>query len=351
MRARRGYTLIELVVAIASASVLMVGLSSALFVSAQALEMDNGATLEQSRAEQALARMVTDLGEATRFEVFSSNAARFYVPDRDGDGLEEELAYSWSGVAGAPLMLEQDGRSAALLKDVASLDLHAITRSVAAQDVTIPINPPYPVVESFSSVEVDPIATALVLPTPAGVVTGELLIAAVAIDEDRQDSLAAPSGWTLIDLGVEQEKVTFGVWWKLATSSEPADYTWTWTDAEEAVGVGLRISNQHPTSPISIFSTANGKSSSPGCAAVTTAIDQSLVIRWGGFRHNQIGAPGDTGLSNHVDVYMNGVGNGVSLGAGYRVQEQAGDTGTASFALTGSKEYRTVTVAISPEAD
>lgn len=351
MRTRDGYTLIELVVAIASASVLMVGLSSALFVSARALEMDNGATLQQSRAEQALARLMTELGDATRFEGAGVNALAFYVPDRDGDGLEERLAFSWSGVAGDPLMFEQNGRSVVLLNDVASLDFQTVTQSLTAQDVTIATPSPWPIVESSSFAEIDPKASSLVLPAPSGTVEGDLLIATVAIHNDRVDSLTPPSGWTTLDVGLGEDKVTLGVWWKLATDAEPSDYTWNWSGDEEAIGVGLRISNQYEGNPITAFLAGNGKSSTPECPSVAASLENSLVLRVGGFHKEKFDTPGDTGLIGHTDLHMDGVSDDVSLGIGYRVQLVTGDSGVANFVLNGDEEYRTMSLIIAPEGD
>lgn len=349
MNAPRGYTLIELIVATASASVLMVGLSSALFVSVRALEMDNGATLQQCRAEHALSRLMADLGEATRFETATTTTLSFYVPDRNDDGLEELIGYSWSGVAGDPLMHAQSGRTAILLKDVTSLDFRSVLQNLTALDVTVQPPPPWPIVESTSLVEVDPKSDSLTLPAPNDIEPGEFLLAAVAIHNDRKDSLSPPAGWSVLDLNVEDGKVTLGVWWKIATSSEPTDYTWTWSGDEEAIGVGLRISNQYAGNPITSFAVGNGNSTSPGCPTTGVTLDNSLIVRLGGFHKDKVGTAGETGLIDHTDVYMDEVSKDVSLGVGHRVQEAAGNTGVANFVLTSNEEYRSLTVVIAPE--
>ncbi|QDT69052.1 hypothetical protein MalM25_19780 [Planctomycetes bacterium MalM25] len=348
MSSSRGYTLIELMVAIASASVLMIGLSGALFVSARALETDEGATLKRSRADQALSRVLSELSEATRIESASATELRFRVPDRDADGVEESLAFTWSGVAGDPLRFESQGRNAVLLRDVTSLDFTSLTRFVAAQDVTIPPPPPWPLIEAYSSVKVESKETELTLPAPLGVQAGELLIASLAIHHDRSDSIASPPGWAVIDLGHEDDKVMLGVWWKLATNAEPDDYTWSWSGSTQAIGVALRISNQYAGNPLTAFSAFNGKSSAPVCSAAGVTLDNSLVLRIGGFHKDKVGTPGETGLADHTDVFMDTANGDVSLGVGHQVQEESGGTSQASFALTGDEVFRTLTIVVAP---
>ncbi|MEN0111594.1 MAG: hypothetical protein AAF805_12815, partial [Planctomycetota bacterium] len=83
MNARRpAYTLIELVIASASASVLVVGLSASLYVAGRALDVDEGVSLRQQAASGSLAVVEAELAEATRFTELKPSAVAFSVPDR-----------------------------------------------------------------------------------------------------------------------------------------------------------------------------------------------------------------------------------------------------------------------------
>ena len=83
---------------------------------------------------------------------------------------------------------------------------------------------------------------------------------------------------------------------------------------------------------------------------MTTTVADTVVLRLGGFDDDDIntGAPG---LSGHTAINMGDSGNGGSTasgGSGYVLQSTAGGSGTSSFALTDSEEYRAVTIAITP---
>ncbi|MCX5633120.1 MAG: LamG domain-containing protein [Phycisphaerae bacterium] len=60
--------------------------------------------------------------------------------------------------------------------------------------------------------------TSVTISTPA-TSSGDLLITAVATDGDTSTTIAAPSGWTLINRGANGSVVTLGAWWKIAGSS------------------------------------------------------------------------------------------------------------------------------------
>ena len=196
-------------------------------------------------------------------------------------------------------------------------------------------------------------SNALVVAKPAGTVTGDLLIAAVAVDGKKTNSLAAPAGWNVVNVGeepVDAGQVTLGVWWKLADAGETADYTFTWSANESAYGMVMRFTGHDPVNPINVSSVAGGVSGSPGSPAVTTTVPNTMILRLGGFDDDDINI-GNPGLPGHTAITMgkSSSGNGTaSGGAGYTIQEAAGDSGISTFTLTKAEEYRTVTIAIAP---
>jgi prepilin-type N-terminal cleavage/methylation domain-containing protein len=106
---RDGFTLIELVVSILAASMLLVGLSSALYISIQATEPNIGGHESQLHAGQTLADLTSELRFAQTFLERSSNAVEFTVADRDNDSISETIRWEWSGVAGDPLTRQING--------------------------------------------------------------------------------------------------------------------------------------------------------------------------------------------------------------------------------------------------
>ncbi|TWT47570.1 hypothetical protein [Botrimarina hoheduenensis] len=349
MRPRPAYTLIELLVATASASVLVVGLSAALFVSAKALNVDEGASIARSNGDAQLNRLLTDVGSALRFTERSPTALAFSVPDFTGDDQPETLRYAWSGTPGDPLTRSINGSAALpLVRDVRSLSFAGLEQVVAATDVTVAPDPPWPIVESFASQALSSAGVQVTIAAPLGIVADELLLATVVVRNDRVASLVAPIGWSLLQLEQEDGKVTLGVWWKRATASEPATYQWTWAGNEHALGWILRISNQYAGNPITAFAAANGKSKDPVGPATSSTLDNSLVVRVGGFHDDDItvGAPG---LAGHTPVLMQASSNKCSGGCGYRPLKVAGLSGESLFALTAAQEYRTLTVIVAPK--
>ena len=192
--------------------------------------------------------------------------------------------------------------------------------------------------------------TNVTIDKPFGTAAGDLLIAAVATDGDRASSLAAPAGWNSIDLATEGGDVTFGVWWKLAGASESGSYTMSWSGNEHAYGWIMRFTGVDPSNPIDASANTGGTSSAPTSPAVTTTVTDTVVLRLGGFDDDDIntGAPG---LSGHTVINMGDSGNGGSTasgGSGFVLQPAAGNSGTSSFDLTNSEQYRAVTIAITP---
>ncbi len=197
--------------------------------------------------------------------------------------------------------------------------------------------------------------TYVTVTAPAGISSGDLLIAAVATDGGTSTTIAAPAGWTLLDRGSDSlNRVTLGVWWKLAGASEPSSYTFTWTGYERAYGWVMRFTGHDPADPINDHQFQQGTSSdsTPPCPSVTTTVADTMIVRIGGFdRHNvTIDNPG---LAGHTGITMdesNANNQACSGGAGYSQQAAIGASGTVNFTLTASRRYRTVTIAIAPVA-
>jgi hypothetical protein len=189
------------------------------------------------------------------------------------------------------------------------------------------------------------------IPKPGGTNEGDLLIAAVATDGDTFLTITPPSGWAEISLGQQAGEVTFGVWWKIAGSGEPAQYQFPWFGTEQGYGWIMRFTGHDSGSPIATAAASMGSSSNPLSTNLITGADGMLILRLGGFDDDDItldapGLPGHTVIT--MDRSETGNKDTVSGGAGYIIQETAGDTGTSYFSLTKSEEFRTVTVAIRP---
>jgi len=191
---------------------------------------------------------------------------------------------------------------------------------------------------------------ALTLSKPGGTAAGDLLIAAIATDGNQQTWNPPSTGWNLINQGNQSDEVSLAVWWKLAGSSEPAGYNFSWAEDQEAYAWMMRFTGHDPANPINVSSNVGGSSSSPSSPAVTTSVADTMILRIGGFDDDDVSV-GVPGLSGHTAITMGNsdTGNGTcSGGAGYLIQSTAGSSGTSTFSLTRSEQYRAVTIGIAP---
>ena len=128
---RSGHTLVELVMAMGSATFLMGGLASTIYIASHALDGAGSAPIQTLTAAENNDDLMADLQYALSFSERTANAVTFQVPDRDGDELPETIRYSWSGTPGDPLLMEYNGGPpATLVDDVQQLDLTYLLRTM-----------------------------------------------------------------------------------------------------------------------------------------------------------------------------------------------------------------------------
>lgn len=135
LAARRAFTLVELVLACALLAILLAAGRGAIFLaskSARSVPADQSVTLSA-----ALNQVSADILGSTQIFELSQNSIGLVVPDRNGDGEDESIKYSWSGTAGAPLLRTQNsGNAEAIVASLQSFAVAAVERSI-----TIPGQP------------------------------------------------------------------------------------------------------------------------------------------------------------------------------------------------------------------
>ena len=127
---RGGYTLLELIVSASIGSLLLIGLSSALVISARSLESDAGTWSKTRAAHRVLCQMERDIQSARSLVELTATSVTLTVPDRNGDNVAETIRYAWSGVAGEPLERSYNGATLVMAEDVQSFSLDWVTRSL-----------------------------------------------------------------------------------------------------------------------------------------------------------------------------------------------------------------------------
>ncbi len=362
MTRRAGYTLIELVVSMAAAATLMVGLASCLHIAFRVFDAQL-ASIRASKAAEVQADIMRDLGRATIFTSRSSDAVTFKVPDENGDNVEETISYSFD--PNGELSMTFNGTSSILLRDLSSSQFSYLARSQAG---SAPVPAMFDVskwgtrwdgsstgsvvYEEFTEEKESSDVNLISVDLPGGTVAGDLLILAVAFN--GQESFVDPSGWTRIHASEDnQGRVSLGVWWKIADSPEAFSHSVAWSDSDEAYGWMMRFTGHNTSNPIEASANAKGNSISPTSPAVSTSVDNCLILRLGAFDRNYI-TTDDAGVTDHTTITMDSSssnGSSTSGGAAYATLTTAGDSGSETFQLSQQEQFVTVTIAIAPEAN
>jgi Big-like domain-containing protein len=157
----------------------------------------------------------------------------------------------------------------------------SLTSAPATVSVTVNDTPPPPtsvgVVFRSASGDGNATATSLVLSAPAGIAVGDLLLA--SIDVRGSPGITAPAGWTLVRSDQSGYTIKQAIYYKVATVSEPASYTWSWGGAQGASGGISAYSGVDSSAPIAASAgQVNASSTSITAPSVTTTGPNQLVV-------------------------------------------------------------------------
>ena len=143
--------------------------------------------------------------------------------------------------------------------------------------VTDAAPPVSPVFRSASYATNNATTTTLAVTRPATVVTGDLLLASIAIR--GTSTITAPAGWTLIRNDVNANNLRHATWWRFATASDPTAWTWTFSAGRLAAGAIHAYGGVAATNPIDASSgSANASSTSLTATGVTTTTANDLLV-------------------------------------------------------------------------
>jgi hypothetical protein len=196
-------------------------------------------------------------------------------------------------------------------------------------------------------------ASSLAISVPAGVVAGDVMIAAV--DAEGSGTITPPSGWSSTNLFSGTTFFGFsGVFFHVAGASEPASYTWSLGTSRKAAGKILAYVGVENASPIEVAATTAGAAfgTSDAAASITTTVANTKVIMDLG-AVNALGTftiTGPTGTTKRASSSTSGTGSVLGTQAQDFTQATAGATGTKTFTTSASIPWGTITVALKPAA-
>ena len=141
----------------------------------------------------------------------------------------------------------------------------------------------------------------LELKRPSGVVSGDVLIAVIDVRANGSHKLSAPAGWNLVRRDSFRSSLVKSVYVRVATSSEPATYTFSANRASPTNGLLLALTGVDPQNPV-LASSAAGASSSRSILApgVSAPQDGGLLIGLFATSYNTAVTP-PSGMTEQLD--------------------------------------------------
>jgi len=180
--------------------------------------------------------------------------------------------------------------------------------------------------------------------TPAGTQAGHVLVAQVTVRDGTNQTVTPPAGWTLIANVDNGTNIKLASYYKVATAGEPAGYTYTWTtNADSVVGI-FSFDGASTTTPVDVFSTGTGGTSSVVANSVTTTGPHRLLIGMWGARMSTTFVP-PAGMTERWDA---GSGNASHMAA-TEPWPTASATGTRTATISGGPPNASQLIALLPK--
>jgi hypothetical protein len=171
-------------------------------------------------------------------------------------------------------------------------------------------------------------ATRLALSKPIGTAAGDLLVAGVAITGTA--AITPPAGWTVVQQTTSGTAMRQVVYTKVATSTEPASYAWTFAKSSAA---GAVLTYRGATSVESSSGRANPPSKNITASSTSAGLVGSIVIGVFGMANNPMVKP-PAGMVEQVEVAQNGGKAKVSIELADSIVRFAGSTGDRTATAT-----------------
>jgi hypothetical protein len=180
--------------------------------------------------------------------------------------------------------------------------------------------------------------TLLTINVPASVVSGDLLLANIDVNGGTPANVTPPTGWTQILRTDNDTDISMISYWKIASASEPTNYTWTINSQTRAEGGITQYSGINPTNPIEISAGNFGFGKIATTSSVTTSSANEEVVALYGFDAGDNTAgyfSTPTGMTEKYDVTH--IPFGPSTAADDAVQVTVGTSGSNSSTIAGNK--------------
>ena len=178
---------------------------------------------------------------------------------------------------------------------------------------------------------------------PAGVAANDLLVATIAVRSNP--TVATPAGWAAGRVSQNGTNVRLVTFYKVATASEPASQSFTWTGTQQAVGAisayyGIKASLGNANILDVMGAAGTGNSATASASSITTTTANALLVA--SFAINNNGTFGAvTGMTERWDAASASAttANRASGAQSDSTQVAAGATGAKTSALGATRQW------------
>jgi hypothetical protein len=196
--------------------------------------------------------------------------------------------------------------------------------------VAAPIMPVQETITFRSAASADASSGSLTMNRPSGTTADDVMIAAIAVRPET-GTITAPSGWTLIRRtnNANLNENSLALYYKVAGSSEPSNYTWSFSTSTGSAGGILTFYNVREDDPINV---ENGQNTASGLShaapSVTTTTTNAMLVTCHAFSSAATWSP-PAGMTEVFDTASETVPNagGISIECNRATQAGAGSTG------------------------
>ncbi|NIL95827.1 MAG: hypothetical protein GTO62_01460 [Planctomycetales bacterium] len=146
--------------------------------------------------------------------------------------------------------------------------------------------------------------TSITIDKPPSVAVGELMVAHLMVTDDRTVA-SVPTGWAEIQNAYHANNRTVS-YWKRFEAGDPANFTWSFNASAECGGSILRITGAIASgNPIDDSSKNQGSSNTSNWPALTTTVDDCLIVRLLGRHQNYVTIPAEVLYNNDTSSASN----------------------------------------------
>ena len=127
---RRAFTLAEVMISMVVVSIILGAIASVMRLATKQFASASSGVSNVTKGTALLQQIIAEVAVAKTVTERTATAITFTVPDRNADGQDETIRYSWAGTAGNPLIRTYNGTSVTIADNVYYFNATYLTKTV-----------------------------------------------------------------------------------------------------------------------------------------------------------------------------------------------------------------------------